>query len=57
MRTTTEAEGCIDFDKAVRDPSHPARFAPGFDSGDHLHPSLKAYERMAQEVPAKLLQK
>lgn len=55
IRNSHEADGCIDFDKAVRDPRHPTAFAPGFDSGDHLHPSLAAYERMAAEVPERLL--
>lgn len=50
IRTTDEADGVIDFDKAVRDPADPAAFAEGFDSGDHLHPSAKAYERMAEEA-------
>ena len=50
IRTTDEADGVIDFDKAVRDPADPAAFAEGWDSGDHLHPSAKAYERMAEEV-------
>ncbi len=50
IRTTDEADGCIDFDKAVRDPQNPKAFADGYDSGDHLHPSLKAYERMAEEA-------
>lgn len=48
-------DGCIDFDKAVRDNEKPAAFAPGFDSGDHLHPSEKAYEAMATAVPEELL--
>lgn len=39
---------CIDFDKAVCDASHPSRFGDGFDSGDHLHPSPLAYQKMAQ---------
>ncbi len=55
IRTTPEADGCIDFDKAVRDPQHPTAFADGFDSGDHLHPSDAAYRRMAAEIPAELL--
>lgn len=55
IRTTHEAEGCIDFDKALRDCTNPAAFAQGYDSGDHLHPSLKAYERMAAEVPKDIL--
>jgi lysophospholipase L1-like esterase len=51
IRTTDIIDGCIDFDKALRNSDNPAAFAEGYDSGDHLHPSLKAYERMAQEVP------
>ncbi len=51
LRTSPLFDGCIDFDEAVRDAAHPARFAPGFDSGDHLHPSEMAYEAMASFVP------
>lgn len=55
MRTTTEADGCIDFDRAVCAPDHVTAFAEGMDSGDHLHPSQIAYQRMAEEVPLHLL--
>ncbi|MDE5824747.1 MAG: lipase, partial [Lachnospiraceae bacterium] len=55
IRHTAEIEGCIDFDKALCDSVNPAAFAQGYDSGDHLHPSEKAYERMAVEVPEILL--
>ncbi len=55
MRTTDEADGCIDFDRAVCDPADPAAFGAGYDSGDHLHPSQAAYKRMAEEVPENLL--
>ena len=55
IRTTPDIKGCIDFDKALRDDVNPAAFAEGFDSGDHLHPSAKAYERMAAEVPSAVL--
>ncbi len=55
MRSANEADGCIDFDAAVRDAANPSAFGEGYDSGDHLHPSLAAYERMAQEVPAEIL--
>ena len=50
LRESPLFDGCIDFDRAVCDPAHPAAFDAGYDSGDHLHPSEKAYERMAQEV-------
>ena len=55
LRTSPVFDACIDFDKAVRDPNHPEAFAQGFDSGDHLHPSEKAYEAMAYAVPEELL--
>lgn len=57
MRRTDEADGCIDFDKALRDPVYPTRFAEGFDSGDHLHPSQEAYKKMADTVPEELLRR
>lgn len=56
IRTNTEAEGCIDFDKALRNESNPAAFRAGFDSGDHLHPGKAAYAEMAKTVPAAILQ-
>ena len=55
LRTSSDFDGCVDFDKAVRDSDNPAAFAPGFDSGDHLHPSEKAYQAMAACIPEELL--
>ena len=55
IRTTDLIDGCIDFDKALRDPVQPDFFFPEYDSGDHLHPSTKGYQRMAQEIPAEIL--
>ena len=55
IRNTDSLDGYIDFDKAVRDQNKPEAFAPGFDSGDHLHPSETAYEQMAKAVPKELL--
>jgi lysophospholipase L1-like esterase len=43
-------DGVIDFDSAVRDPSHPARLLPEYDSGDHLHPSDAGYNKMGDAV-------
>ncbi|WP_407400429.1 GDSL-type esterase/lipase family protein [Treponema sp.] len=48
LRTSKSFDGCIDFDQAVRDSSMPVKFAEGFDSGDHLHPSKDAYRAMAK---------
>ncbi len=55
MRSTNEADGCIDFAAAVCNPANPSAFGDGYDSGDHLHPSALAYERMAQVVPEEIL--
>jgi len=55
IRTTDLIDGCIDFDAALRDPANPNHFLPEYDSGDHLHPSGKGYQRMAAEIPAELL--
>ncbi len=55
LRTSDKFDGCVDFDKAVRDPEKPEAFAQGFDSGDHLHPSEAAYKAMAEAVPESLL--
>lgn len=55
MRTSGEFDGCVDFDRALCDPSYPEKFAEGYDSGDHLHPSALAYKRMAEEIPEELL--
>jgi len=47
-------DGVIDFDKAVRDPSHPTRIRPEYDSGDHLHPSDAGYSTMGDAVDLSL---
>ena len=52
IRTTDKFDGYVDFEEAVRDQNHPEAFAEGNDSGDHLHPSEKAYEIMAGAIPA-----
>lgn len=55
IRMTELIDGCIDFDRALRDPAHPDFFLPEYDSGDHLHPSKAGYQRMAAEIPAEML--
>lgn len=52
IRTTDKFDGYVDFEEAVRDENHPEAFAEGNDSGDHLHPSEKAYEIMVGAIPA-----
>ena len=55
LRTSPIFDGCIDFDAAVRSVTNPKAFADGFDSGDHLHPSDRAYEAMAHAAVNKVI--
>ncbi len=55
LRTSPIFDGCIDFDAAVRSTTNSKAFAEGYDSGDHLHPSDRAYEAMAQAAVHKLI--
>lgn len=52
---TSDLDGAVDFAKAVADPTHPSRFLPAFDSGDHLHPNDAGYQAMADSIPLQLL--
>ena len=49
------ADGVIDFDAVIRDPKHPTRLLPAFDSDDHLHPNEGGYRAMAEAVDLQLL--
>jgi lysophospholipase L1-like esterase len=50
IRTSGAFDAVFDFDKAVRDPQHPDRMLPQYDSGDHLHPGDAGYQKMAEAV-------
>jgi lysophospholipase L1-like esterase len=49
-RSTKDIDGVVDFDAAIRDPNHPARILPAYDSGDHLHPNDAGYKAMADSI-------
>ena len=57
IRTSRAYDGVIDFDEATRDPAHPARFLPLYDSGDHLHPGDAGYKAMAEAIDLALFKK
>jgi len=50
-------DAVIDFDAVLRDPSHPARLRPEYDSGDHVHPNDAGYHAMAEAVDLSLFDK
>jgi len=51
-----EFDAAVDFDAAVRDPSHPARILPIYDSGDHLHTNDAGYVATGNAVPLSLFE-
>jgi lysophospholipase L1-like esterase len=57
IRTSGAYDAVIDFDRATRDPSHPSRLLPAYDSGDHLHPNDAGYEAMAKAVDLSLFRR
>ncbi|MGW8379983.1 SGNH/GDSL hydrolase family protein [Streptomyces sp. ODS28] len=48
-------DSVVDFDAALRDPAHPNRLRPAYDSGDHLHPSDNGYRAMAEALDLRAL--
>lgn len=54
IRNNDEFDAVIDFDRATRDPAHPTRLLPAYDSGDHLHPNDLGYQAMGNAVPLSL---
>jgi lysophospholipase L1-like esterase len=54
IRGSGAFDAVIDFDRATRDPAHPARLLPQYDSGDHLHPNDAGMAAMANAIPLDL---
>jgi lysophospholipase L1-like esterase len=56
IRTQHLADGVIDFDAALRNPSDPAVLNPRYSGPDHLHPNLLGYQVMADTVNLSMMQ-
>jgi lysophospholipase L1-like esterase len=54
IRTTKDLDSFADFEKIVRDPAHPTRFLPAYDSGDHLHPNAAGLRAMGSGIDLSL---
>ena len=54
LRKTDVFDALADFDRALRDPEHPARMLPIYDCGDHLHPSDRGYRAMGDAIDLSL---
>ena len=50
MKNKVDKKHIIDFHKVLEDENDFRKFKNGYDSGDHLHPSIDAYKKMAEEA-------
>ncbi|WP_436462931.1 SGNH/GDSL hydrolase family protein [Acinetobacter seifertii] len=50
IRTSHTFDGVLDLDEGLKDPKHPDRLNPIYDSGDHLHPNDRGNQHMAELV-------
>lgn len=50
IRQSGEFDAVVDLDAHLRDPAHPLRLLPAYDSGDHLHPGDAGNRAMAESV-------
>ncbi|UQV46753.1 SGNH/GDSL hydrolase family protein [Janthinobacterium lividum] len=48
-------DAVLDFDYWARDPAHPLRLLPAYDSGDHLHPGDAGNRALAEKIDLSLL--
>lgn len=55
IRDSGEFDAVLDFDAVTRDPAHPARLLPAYDSGDHLHPGDAGNKAMADAIDVDVL--
>jgi lysophospholipase L1-like esterase len=56
IRTSGVFDTVVDFDKVIRDPANPKRFAAQYDSDDHLHPNDAGYQAMADAIDLKIFE-
>ena len=56
IRTSHRFDAVIDFEAVVRDPEHPTRLRPDYDSGDHVHPNDAGYRVMAEAIDLRVFE-
>lgn len=55
IKTSHTFDGVLDLEQGLKDPKHPDRLNPIYDSGDHLHPNDRGNQQMANLVDLKQL--
>lgn len=56
VRSANGADGVLDFDQVLRDPSNPTALLPAYDAGDHLHPNDAGYQAIANSIDLGVLE-
>jgi lysophospholipase L1-like esterase len=54
IRSGGAFDAVIDFEKTLRDPSHPTSMLPKYDCGDHLHPNDLGYQALGDSIDLSL---
>ncbi len=57
MLRSGEFDAVVDLDAVLRDPSHPTRLLPAYDSGDHLHPNDAGCAAEGNAIPLRLFER
>ncbi|WP_193316923.1 SGNH/GDSL hydrolase family protein [Janthinobacterium sp. FT14W] len=55
IRASGTFDAVLDFDAWTRDPEHPLRLLPAYDSGDRLHPGDAGNRALAEKIDLSLL--
>lgn len=51
IRNSGGFDAVVDFDTVLRDPDDPSCLHPDYNSGDNLHPNIRAFQAMADLFP------
>lgn len=57
IRSSGAFDAVVDLDAVLRNPADPSRLNPEYDSGDGLHPNVKAFAAMAAAFPLDIFEK
>ena len=57
IRNSGAFDAVIDFDRVLRDHYNPSYLNPEYNSGDYLHPNVKAFHAMAGVFPLDIFEK
>ncbi|MGK5025682.1 SGNH/GDSL hydrolase family protein [Janthinobacterium sp. RB2R34] len=55
IRSSGSFDAVLDADAVLRDPAHPLRLLPAYDSGDHLHPGDAGNRALAEAANLRIL--